>query len=333
MYYIFQLASSISDSIGQVKPNRKPTVVIAVGGNALASVRTQSKGRIADTPPILGVAAAAVRFAVGSRVLIVHGNGPQVGAEWLRPPNTEPTTLAEAVAKTQAGIGLELVSAIDRSLREQGLDIRTTVVLTRVVTSMPETGQPLKKPIGHFLNDKELVEAQTLRRNLGLEEGYGWRLVVDSPRPLQVLELEAIVTLLDAGHIVVAGGGGGVPLTVDSDGFMKPVEAVIDKDWTAALLANELDAALLLVLSEAPGLALHFGTEREEWLERIDLARLRSLLEDQDQFEQGSIRPKLEAVLYFLSSGSRGSGREALITDIAHIEQAVHGRAGTRLLQ
>ena len=110
----------------QVISSRKPTVVIAVGGNALASVRTQSEGRMADTPPILGVAAAAVRFAASSRVLIVHGNGPQVGAEWLRPSNTQPSTLAEAVAKTQAGIGLELVSAIDMSLHEQGLDIHTT---------------------------------------------------------------------------------------------------------------------------------------------------------------------------------------------------------------
>lgn len=329
MYYIFNLAASPNSS-GQVKP----TLVIAVGGNALASVRTQSEGRIANASPILGVAAAAARFAASWRVLIVHGNGPQVGAEWLRPPNSEPTTLAEAVAKTQACMGFELVSAIDMALYEQGLDIRTTVVLTRVVTAKPEPGQLLTKPIGHFLNDEELVEAKTLGRNLRLEEGYGWRVVVDSPRPLQVLELEAIVSLLDAGHIVVAGGGGGIPLTVESDGFMKPVEAVIDKDWTAALLANELDARLLLVLSEAPGLALHFGTEREEWLEKIELARLRSLLEDQEQFEQGSIRPKLEAVLYFLSSGSRGSGgREALITDIAHIEQAVDGRRGTRLVQ
>lgn len=189
------------------------------------------------------------------------------------------------------------------------------------------------KPIGHFLNDAELVEAKTQGRNLGLEEGYGWRVVVDSPRPLQVLELEAIVTLLDAGHIVVAGGGGGIPLTIVSDGVMKPVEAVIDKDWTAALLADELDASLLLVLSEAPGVALHFGTEREIWLERIELGQLRSLLGDREQFEQGSIRPKLEAVLFFLSSASRAAGREALIIDIAHIEQAVNGVVGTRLLQ
>lgn len=312
--------------------------VIAIGGNALAASRGRATDTVVDSRAFSSVASVVAKMASHNKVLVVHGNGPQVGAEWLgdlSEPASKPTSLAEAVAKTQASIGLELATAIDTSLREHGLEIPTAVVLTRVLTDCQtdRASTEKTKPIGYFLNDREQTRARSLGLTIRLESQYGWRVSVESPKPRRVLELEAIGDLLELGHIVIAGGGGGVPFATKADGSTVAIDAVIDKDWTAAFLADELGARLLLILTEAKGIALNFGTREEEWLRRISLTRLQALLTDGDQFEQGSIKPKLEAAVYFLSS-ARASGsprRRVVVTDIANVLQALRGQAGTRI--
>ena len=290
------------------------TTVVALGGNAL--IGPGERGTAAEQLANLRATAAALAPVLGGgeRIAITHGNGPQVGNELLRQERAAdeapPLPLWLAVAQTQAEIG---------ALIEAAFPAPVACVLTHVRVDRGDSAfQRPTKPIGPFYSHEE---ASRLERERGWavvhDSGRGWRRVVASPEPLEVVELEAIRTLLDQGTTVVACGGGGIPV----DGGMQGVDAVIDKDSASALLAAELPAERLLLLTAVPAVYRGFGTGEQEELRELSLLEAEALL---PELAEGSMRPKLEAAI----AVARGGG-EAIVTSAEALADALEGRAGT----
>ena len=299
------------------------TTVVALGGNALT--RRGERGTTADQLANLRVACAHLAPLLGEeRVVVTHGNGPQVGNELLRQERAAdeapPLPLWLAVAQTQAAIG----ALIEGELRPvAGRPVACLVTHVRVDPDDPAFARPTK-PIGPFYDE---ARAAALERERGWtlrdEPGRGWRRVVPSPEPLEVVELETIQALLDAGTIAVACGGGGVPV-VRRDDRLKGVDAVIDKDRASALLGAALAATRLVLLTDVAAVYRDFRGSDERELRELDVAAAERLLAELDE---GSMRPKVEAAARFV----RGGGSEALITSFEELERALAGEAGTLL--
>ena len=295
--------------------------VIALGGNALLGLG--ERGTAAEHRANLARTFAAVGRLLEGEVVVTHGNGPQVGNELLRQElaaaEAPPLPLWVAVAQTQAEIGTlaaaELVPVVGRPV---------SVVVTHVVVDPADPAfQNPTKPIGpHY----DSVRARELERERGWalreEAGRGWRRVVPSPRPLEVLELAAVRTLLDSGQLAVAVGGGGIPVVRRDDAF-DGIDAVIDKDHASALLAVGLEAQRLVILTQVPGVYRAFGADGPdgEPIAELDPERDAGLL---DELSAGSMRPKVEAAFAFVAQ----TGGEALITSA---EAVGTGKAGTRV--
>ncbi|MGD2051345.1 MAG: carbamate kinase, partial [Acidimicrobiia bacterium] len=185
------------------------------------------------------------------------------------------------------------------------------------------------KPIGSFLDEEEAMMRRDQEGWKVVEDaGRGWRRVVASPKPLRIVEIDVVRQLLDAGVVVITVGGGGIPVIADADGNLHGVAAVIDKDLASALLANDLGADLLLISTVVEKVALRFGTPEQEWVDRLTLAEVKEYLEEGTHFGEGSMAPKMRAVVQFLENG----GKEALITNPASLERAVAGETGTRIV-
>jgi carbamate kinase len=298
------------------------TTVVALGGNAL--IRAGDRGTAAEQSARLRETADALRpLLAGGDVVITHGNGPQVGNELLRQERSAdevpPLPLYLAVAQTQAEIGsmieTELGPAAGRPV---------TCILTHVVVAAddPAFERPTK-PIGPFYS---AVQARQLERERGWqlvdEAGRGWRRTVPSPQPLETVELEQVRALLESGAIPVACGGGGIPV-VRRDGRLHGVDAVIDKDRASAVLAAELGAERLLILTDVSAVKRGFGTADEEELRELTADDTEALL---PELAEGSMRPKVEA-----AAAMARAGGEALITALDSVEDALAGRAGTRV--
>lgn len=312
------------------------TIVIALGGNAISPhggggtlreqwlATRQSMDRIAER--IDGHA---------GRIVITHGNGPQVGAAVLRGELAQADVplqpLDVCVADTQGGMGYMiqqcLRGALDR--RHVATPVVSLVTQIRVDREDPAFNDP-SKPIGRFYAP---AAAQSLMAARGWrmkpDAGRGWRRVVPSPRPLEVLELDAVRHLLDAGCVVIAAGGGGIPVFAAADGSWVGVEGVIDKDLASALLARALGAAALVILTGVARVALDFGTPHQRDLARVDADDLEALL-CAGQFAPGSMRPKVEAAIDFVRHGT-AVGRRALIGLPEDLHDLLAGRAGTRI--
>jgi carbamate kinase len=299
------------------------TVVVALGGNAL--MRPGERGTAAEQLANLREACEALRPLLGEDELVItHGNGPQVGNELLRhergAEEVPPLPLYLAVAQTQAEIGAliesELMPAAGRAV---------ACLLTHVVVAEddPAFSEPTK-PIGPFYNE---ARAQELERDRGWkivhDSGRGWRRVVPSPLPLEVVELESIRSLLRGGAIAVACGGGGIPVA-RRDGRLVGLDAVIDKDRASSLLARELDADRLVILTEVPAVYRAFGTDRQEEIRGLVADEAKALV---PELAAGSMRPKVEAAIEF----ARATGHDALITSPAALDTALEGEAGTRI--
>jgi carbamate kinase len=292
------------------------TTVVALGGNAL--IGPGERGTAAEQLANLRATAAALAPVLGGggRVAITHGNGPQVGNELLRQERAAeeapPLPLWLAVAQTQAEIG---------ALIEASFPPPVACVLTHVRVDRGDSAflRPTK-PIGPFYSQEE---ARRLERERGWavvhDSGRGWRRVVASPEPLEVVELESIRTLLDQGTTVVACGGGGIPV----DGGMQGVDAVIDKDSASALLAAELPAERLLLLTAVPAVYRGFGTRQQQELRELSLPEAEALL---PELAEGSMRPKLEAAIAVARRGG-----EAIVTSAEALADALEGRAGTSI--
>ena len=312
------------------------TALVAIGGNAL--VTDNEHASIADQFAASQQIAASVRTLVedGWQVVVTHGNGPQVGFILRRSdlvarlaPEIPRLSLDLCVADSQGGLGYILANSLTNELRAARLPAHVAAVITHVVVSSNDPAfQAPSKPIGSFYTQEE---AERLRRSEGWsvveDSGRGWRRVVPSPRPLRILELASIAALVREGTVVVAGGGGGIPVVEHEDGRFTGVEAVVDKDFASALLASALGADLLVMTTGVPQVAIDFGTPRQRFVDRLTVSETEALLAE-GQFPPGSMGPKVEAALQFLHAG----GHEALITSVDHLAEAVRRGSGTRLV-
>jgi carbamate kinase len=305
--------------------------VLAFGGNALLPDPFHPEGQEARARELAQAVLLLLDRSPG--LVLVPGNGPQVGMILLRVEATRERLPAETldvlVAETQGSIGVLLARVLQNALRAHGSDVPVLAVLTQTVVDPadPAFGAP-SKPVGPtYAAD----EAEHLRSRLGwamVETGAGTlRRVVPSPRPLDVVELPSIAAAARAGHVVIAGGGGGVPVQRSADGTLSGLEAVIDKDRTAELIATHVGAPELVVLTGVPRVSVGFGTPEQRELDTISVARARELLAA-GEFPRGSMGPKVEAVCRFVTN----TGRPGLVTDAEHLGQALEGRAGTRFV-
>jgi carbamate kinase len=305
-------------------------IVIALGGNAMTA--PDGRARPSDQQAAVERAAQPIAevVAAGHQVVVTHGNGPQVGnllvKNELAASVVPPVPLDWCGAQTQATIGLLLLNALDRALGARACAARTAALVsrTRVDADDPGFARPTK-PIGRYLPAAEatvMVEHGQQWQDRG---SRGWRRVVASPQPLECLDAPAAARLLEAGFVVVCSGGGGVPVVLSSDGHgVHGVEAVIDKDLTAALLADTLDADLLIIATDVDHVMLGYGTAAARPVTATSPTELRALA-GRGEFASGSMGPKVEAACRFAAQRSR----RAVITSAEHIAEAVAGRVGT----
>ena len=296
-------------------------VVLALGGNAL--IRPGETGAAEEQMLRLREVASGVAALGDCELVVTHGNGPQVGEVLLRSElcvdEVPPMPMDLAVASTQGSIGTMLVQALRLAL---GRPVVTLLSHTLVDPDDPAFETP-QKYIGRFYAEAEALDRKAqLGWTVAEDRGRGWRRVVPSPRPVAVLEADAVATLLDEGVVVVAGGGGGVPV-MEHHGALTGLEAVVDKDRVSALLATQLDAELLVVLTGVDQVLIGFGTAHAAPLTEVDPETLRGHLEA-GEFPPGSMGPKIEAVLDFVRDG-----RTALITSPERLPDALAGRTGT----
>lgn len=312
----------------------RPLAVVAFGGNAL--LPPDGEGSQAEQQ---AHAEEAARWLLpvlnrGYEIIVVHGNGPQVGNILIQVEEAAaripPQSLDVCVAQTQGSMGFLLETALSNVLGPAGFakEIVTIVTTVEVDAADPAFLKPTK-PIGPFF-EKERAEALADERGWTIAEdaGRGWRKVVASPKPKAIRNTEIIAWLVNRGRIVIAGGGGGVPVVVDDSGRMRGVEAVIDKDYVASMLAANLAADLFVVLTGVPQVYRDFGKPTQRALASISAVEARALY-DAGQFPKGSMGPKIDAALRFVEAG----GREVLITDAGSLSEALDGRSGTYVRQ
>ncbi len=304
-------------------------VLLALGGNAM----TAADGSATPDAQRAAIAAAMESVAglitAGHEVVITHGNGPQVGnllvKNELAAAVVPPVSLDWCVAQTQATIGFTILGALERSLAAAGTSrpVAAIVTRTRVDEDDPGFARPTK-PVGRFLpyeQAKPLIDHGQLWEDRGEK---GWRRMVASPEPVEVLETGTLMTLLDAGYVVVAAGGGGIPVVRDAQGGVRGVEAVIDKDLTAAVLARSVEADVLVIATDVDHAILGYGTPEAEAIHTVTLQQMREIAAA-GHFASGSMGPKVEAAMRFVESG----GRRSVITALEHIEKAITGNYGT----
>lgn len=317
------------------KPNNgdKPLVVIAIGGNSL--ITDSEHMSVVDQYRAAGETAANIAPIVndGYRVVVTHGNGPQVGFILLRSELAKEALhqvpLANCVADTQGSIGMQIAQSLQNAFRQQGREQQVVAIVTQVVVDPedPSFDKPTK-PIGPFMSESEARQhAEDDGWAIAEDANRGWRRVVPSPTPIEIIELPAIRTLLDSGALVVAAGGGGIPVIVKPDGSLRPRPAVIDKDAASCLLAQRLGAKVLVFSTDVDRVALNFGTREQKEIDRMNAAQCREHL-DEGHFAAGSMRPKIEAALAFIEAG----GEEVVITRPPCLAEAMRGTHGTHIV-
>jgi carbamate kinase len=303
-------------------------VLLALGGNAMTAPDGSARAEDQIAAARVAMQSVADLVAHDVDVVITHGNGPQVGnllvKNELAASVVPPVPLDWCGAQTQATLGFILMNALEEALAERGSSRRTAAVVTRsrVDAADPGFAWPTK-PIGRYLSRDDarvLVEHGETWEDRGER---GWRRVVASPEPLEILDAPAVCALVDAGFVVVANGGGGIPV-VRQDGQVIGVEAVIDKDLGAALLGRTVGADVLVVATDVAHAVLGFGTAHAEPLGRVGVTQLRGYAHE-GHFGSGSMGPKVEAACRFVEHG----GRYAVITSLQHITDAVAGTTGT----
>jgi carbamate kinase len=307
--------------------------VVAFGGNAL--LRPEDRGtqeeQIARAKQAARWLAEIVRH--GYKLIVVHGNGPQVGNILVQAEEAStkipPQSLDVCVAQTEGSMGFLLQQALRNRLDSIGLAGDVATILTEVEVDVvdPAFKRPTK-PIGPYFTR---YRAESLERDLGWtmreEAGRGWRHVVPSPRPLRILNIETIVHMLDSAAVVIAAGGGGIPVVRGRDGQWRGVEAVIDKDFSSSLLASELRAEMYVVLTGVAKVAIDFEKPTQRTVDKLTVAEAQRYLAE-GQFPAGSMGPKIEAAIQFVNRG----GAQVLITDVEHLRDALAGREGTLIV-
>ena len=309
---------------------RRKTAIVAAGGNSLI-IDEQHQ----SIPDQYEAAAITCRYIVdmieqGWNVVITHGNGPQVGFIMRRSEiaiaEVPPVPMDYAGADTQGAIGYMFQRAMRNEMNKRGIDREAIAVVTQILVDRndPAFADPAK-PIGSFLDEDTANRYATEHGWMVRAEGErGWRRVVPSPRPISILDIGAIETLVDDDYIVIACGGGGIPVYEDEAGVVQGVEAVVDKDFASGLLAQELHAELFVITTEVEQVAVDFGTDSERWLTKMTASEARKHLDD-GQFPAGSMGPKIIAILEFLDAG----GGAGVITNPPNLGRALAGETGT----
>ena len=313
--------------------DKKKRIVIALGGNALGNTLPEQMTAVKITAK-----AIVDLIEEGCEVVVAHGNGPQVGminnamsALSREDPSQPNTPLSVCVAMSQAYIGYDLQNALREELLNRNItDIPVTTMITqiRVDAEDPAFNAP-SKPIGHFMTEEQAKIAEEKYGYIMKEDaGRGYRRVVASPKPAEIIEIGAIRSLVDSGQLVIACGGGGIPVTLIGYHF-KGASAVIDKDFASELLAEELNADFLIILTAVEKVAINFGKPEEKWLDDITTDDARKYM-DEGHFAPGSMLPKVQAAVKFADSKD---GRNALITLLEKAKEGILGKTGTRIHQ
>ncbi|WP_426244932.1 carbamate kinase [Nocardioides sp. LHG3406-4] len=304
-------------------------VLLALGGNAMTNAEGRARPDDQIAAAEVAMEAVAGLVAEGVEVVVTHGNGPQVGnllvKNELAAAVVPPVPLDWCGAQTQATLGFVLMDALDAALARRGVDRRSAAVVTRTRVDAADPGFAAPtKPIGRYLSADEaayLIDHGETWEDRGEK---GWRRVVASPEPLEVVDAPAVHALVEAGFVVIANGGGGIPVVRRDDGTLAGVEAVIDKDLGAALLARSITVDVLVIATDVANAVLRFGTPDAEPVGRVTVAEMRALAAE-GHFASGSMGPKVDAVCRFVEQG----GGRSVITNLDHIVEAVTGDAGT----
>ena len=309
------------------------TIIIAIGGNSL--IKDARHMSVPDQYAAVVETARHISNLIehGHRIVITHGNGPQVGFILLRSEHSRGTLhevpLDSIVADTQGALGYQIQKALGNELRQRHLknSVATIVTQTLVDRSDPAFAKP-SKPIGEFYTRAQAEDRMRVEKWIMVEDaGRGWRRVVASPKPMRIIESEIIQHLAEDGCIVIAAGGGGIPVVADADGNLKGVAAVIDKDLASAVLASQINADVLVISTSVEKVCLNFGKPNRRALDSMTVAEARQYIAE-GHFQAGSMLPKIEACLWFIEKG----GREAIITCPEKLSAALDGHTGTRVL-
>ena len=316
---------------------RRKVAVVALGGNSLT--RKGQRGTIQEQ---FANTRASVQtlwqlIELGYQLVVTHGNGPQVGDMLLQMESAmdqvPPQPLGVIGAATQGSIGYMIQQTLQNHLMMEGRNIPVVTVLTQVVVDRydPRLIDPIK-PIGTRFYTKEEADERIKALNWTVKEdaGRGWRRVVPSPYPLEIVELDVIESLLSSGAIVITAGGGGIPVLIERDGRYEGVDAVIDKDLASGLLARSLDADLLIMLTAVDRVALNFNSDKPEWIDELTVHQAKEYLR-QGHFPAGSMGPKIEAAVDYLLSVRRKQTRKAIITNHENLRLAIAGKGGTTI--
>ena len=309
----------------------KKKVVIALGGNALGKDVEEQKEAVAKTAKVIVDLAQQ-----GLDIIVTHGNGPQVGMIQnamdnlvVMHENYKQVPLPTSVAMSQGYIGIDLQNAIKYELYNRNIEGKVSTILSQVEVDKndPAFENPTK-PIGRFLTKEEAEENEANGVRCMEDAGRGYRVVVASPMPQRIRELETIKTLVNAGHIVITCGGGGIPV-ISENGKLVGVNAVIDKDNASSLLAAQLGADYLVILTAVEKVAINFGKENQEWLSDLTVDQANEYIAE-EQFAKGSMLPKIEAAIRFAESGEV---RRTLITLLDKAAEGIAGKTGTVIHQ
>ena len=303
-------------------------IVIALGGNALGNNLPEQMVAVKHTAK-----AIVDLIQEGHQVVVAHGNGPQVGminiamTTLSREDHSHPIApMSVCTAMSQGYIGYDLQNSLREELLNRGIQKPVATVLTQVEVDPADPAfQNPSKPIGTFMTEEEAEEMRRRGNPVMEDAGRGWRRVVASPKPVSIVEIKSIRDMVAAGLVVVACGGGGIPVFKTDGHHLKGAAAVIDKDFAACTLARQLDADCLIILTAVEKVAIHFGKPNVEWLSFLTPARARAYMDD-GEFAPGSMLPKVQAAVEFAESAP---GRTALITLLEKAGEGIEGRTGT----
>jgi carbamate kinase len=310
------------------------TLVVAIGGNSL--IKDARHQTVPDQIAALGQTSIHIAAAIrdGWRVAIGHGNGPQVGfilrRSELAAHELHDVPLDVCDADTQGAIGYELQQSLGNDFRRLGFERKAVTVVTQVEVARgdPAFDHP-SKPIGTFMDEARAAQRHAEEGWSVVEDaGRGWRRVVPSPRPVRIVEEDAVLALLADGFIVITVGGGGIPVVADEGGCLHGVAAVIDKDFASSLLATVVKADVFAITTAVERVALDWGKPNQTWVDQLTADQARAYLAEGTHFMPGSMAPKIEACLQFLDRG----GSDAIICAPSDLELALRGKAGTRIL-
>ena len=305
---------------------KKRKIVIALGGNALGKNVEEQQAAVEHTAKVI-----VDLEQQGYDLIITHGNGPQVGMiqsamnEYAASHSEAEVPLSTSVAMSQGYIGFDLQNAIKDELYLRGIDHKVSTIISQVEVDPedPAFAHPTK-PIGRFMTKEEAMKKEAKGIPCVEDSGRGYRQVVASPKPKRIRELQTIRTLVNAGHIVVTCGGGGIPV-IQKDGKLVGVNAVIDKDSASSLLAEKLDAEYLVILTAVEKVAIHFGKPDQRWLSELTVEEAKKYMAE-GEFPAGSMLPKIEAAVQFAESKE---GRKTLITQLEKAAEGIAGKTGT----